>query len=92
MHHIIGGNMKNLFYLSIFSLLFAGCASFDNGELQGVQGREEWFEPDPYGMLFIPMGSYNMGPSDQDVRYALTAHTKTVSVQAFWMDRNRNYQ
>ena len=41
---------------------------------------------DPYGMLYIPMGSYNMGPSDQDVPYALTTQAKTVSVQAFYMD------
>jgi gliding motility-associated lipoprotein GldK len=32
------------------------------------------------------MGSYNMGPSDQDVPYAHTAKSKTVSVQAFYMD------
>ena len=37
-------------------------------------------------MLFIPMGSYNMGPNDQDVPWAMTAQAKTVSVQAFWMD------
>ena len=32
------------------------------------------------------MGSYNMGPNDQDVPWAMTAVSKTVSVQAFWMD------
>jgi gliding motility-associated lipoprotein GldK len=37
-------------------------------------------------MLFIPMGSYNMGPSDQDVPWAMTTQAKTVSVQAFYMD------
>ena len=37
-------------------------------------------------MLYIPMGSYQMGPSDQDVPYAVTAQAKTVSVQAFYMD------
>jgi gliding motility-associated lipoprotein GldK len=58
-----------------------------NGELIGVQGREEWYQPDPFGMLYIPMGSYNMGPSDQDVPYSLTAQTRTVSVQAFYMDQ-----
>jgi len=58
-----------------------------NGELIGVQGRDAWYQPDPFGMLFIPMGSYTMGPSDQDVPYALTAQSKTVSVQAFYMDQ-----
>ena len=77
--------MKRLLVLLAIVLLYS--CSKDNGELIGVQGREEWYQPDPFGMLFIPMGSYNMGPSDQDVPYALTAQSKTVSVQAFYMDQ-----
>ncbi|TNF27073.1 MAG: gliding motility-associated lipoprotein, partial [Bacteroidetes bacterium] len=65
---------------------FSSCGKYGRGQLTGVQGREEWYMDDPYGMLFIPMGSYNMGPSDQDVPYAVTAQAKTVSVQAFYMD------
>lgn len=79
--------MKKLLIFSIsIVVLFSGCSMMGNGELTGVQNREEWFPPDPYGMLFIPMGSYNMGPADQDVSYAITTQSKTVSVQAFWMD------
>lgn len=79
--------MKKLLVLSsVVAVLFTSCGYFGNGELTGVPNREEWFPPDPYGMLFIPMGSYNMGPSDQDVSNAMTATAKTVSVQAFWMD------
>ncbi len=77
--------MKRLLFLLGVALLYA-CSS-DNGELIGVQGRPEWYQPDPYGMLYIPMGSYNMGPSDQDVPYAQTAQSKTVSVQAFYIDQ-----
>ncbi|HRH39340.1 MAG TPA: SUMF1/EgtB/PvdO family nonheme iron enzyme, partial [Flavobacteriales bacterium] len=42
---------------------------------------------DPYGMNYIPMGSYIMGPSDQDVPYAVVSKSKTVSVQAFYIDQ-----
>lgn len=77
--------MKRLLVLLSIVMLYA--CSKGNGELIGVQGREEWYQPDPFGMLFIPMGSYNMGPSDQDVPYSLTAQTRTVSVQAFYMDQ-----
>ncbi len=56
------------------------------GELTGVPNRKEWFEPDPYGMVFVPMGSYNMGPNDQDVPFAMTTQSKTVSIDPFWMD------
>lgn len=77
--------MKRIIVILIVVVLYA--CSTGNGELVGVQGRGEWFQPDPFGMLFIPMGSYNMGPSDQDVPYSLTAQTRTVSVQAFYMDQ-----
>lgn len=52
----------------------------------GVQGREDWYQEDPYGMLNIPMGSFQMGASDQDVPYAMTNPSRTVSVQSFYMD------
>jgi gliding motility-associated lipoprotein GldK len=77
--------MKRILILLAVVVLYS--CSKGNGELTGVQGRDAWFQPDPFGMLFIPMGSYNMGPSDQDVPYALTAQSKTVSVQAFYMDQ-----
>lgn len=66
--------------------LLSSCGNSGNGQLIGVQGRVAWYQPDPYGMLYLPMGSYNMGPSDQDVPSASTTRTKTVSVQAFYMD------
>ncbi|MFH0895843.1 MAG: SUMF1/EgtB/PvdO family nonheme iron enzyme, partial [Bacteroidota bacterium] len=75
-----------LFCLIVAGALLSGCGNSGNGYLIGAQDREEWYQPDPFGMLFIPMGSYNMGPSDQDVAYSMTAQSKTVSVQAFWMD------
>ena len=77
--------MKRVLVLLVIVILYS--CSKGNGELIGVQDREDWYQPDPFGMLFIPMGSYNMGPSDQDVPYALTAQTRTVSVQAFYMDQ-----
>lgn len=77
--------MKRLLILLTVVVLYA--CSKGNGELIGVQGREDWYQPDPFGMLFIPMGSYNMGASDQDVPYSVTAQSKTVSVQAFYMDQ-----
>jgi formylglycine-generating enzyme len=82
-------NMKKL--LVLFSaisaaLLLNSCSNDGSGELVGVQGREGFYQPTPYGMLFIPPGSYQMGPSDQDVTYSMTTQQKTVTVQAFYMD------
>ncbi len=56
------------------------------GELTGVQGRGKYFEPEPFGMVFIRQGSFNMGPSDQDASWAQNSLSKTVTLEAFWMD------
>ena len=79
--------MKKLAYLSAAILIVTGCSSGSNGELVGVQDRSSNYNSaPPYGMVMIPQGSYRMGPSDQDVPWALTAQSKTVSMSAFWMD------
>ena len=78
--------MKKLLVLVILLAAITGCSQYNQGELTGVQGRKGWFESQPYGMAFVPIGSFNMGPSDQDVAWAMTSYSKTVSVDAFWMD------
>jgi formylglycine-generating enzyme len=77
--------MKRLLVLASFIAVVTGCNQ-KTGELIGVGGREPWFQPDPYGTLWIPMGSYHMGPSDEEVTMAHTAKSKMVSVQAFYID------
>lgn len=78
--------MKKLFLLIAIITILSSCGDKGRGHLIGVQGREEWYQPDPFGMLNIPGGSYNMGNNDQDVPYAHVTQAKTVTVQAFWMD------
>lgn len=79
--------MKRVLGLSILLVLISSCGGgSDNGELVGVPGRDKYFEPDPFGMVFIPQGSYTMGRSDQDVAWAQTTMAKTVTVEPFWMD------
>jgi gliding motility-associated lipoprotein GldK len=81
--------MKKIGFLCsivLFGLMFSGCGSGSKGELTGVLNREKWYQADPYGMVFIPSGSYHMGPSDEDVPYAITAQAKSVTIPAFYMD------
>ena len=75
-----------LFALTL-ALLLGGCRSSDSGELTGVEGRKKFYEPEPFEMAFIPAGSYVMGPSDQDPLRAMNSLSKTVTVEAFWMDQ-----
>ena len=78
--------MKKLILLSTIIALLSACGGTGNGELIGIQKRKIWNPTDPYGMVYIPQGSYNMGPSDQDVPFANVSQAKTVSVGSFYMD------
>ncbi len=78
--------MKKLLCISLVALLFASCRNTGNGELIGVQNRERFYQPDPFGMTYVPMGSYTMGSGDQDVPYAHINNPRTITVTAFYMD------
>jgi len=77
---------KLLFYGLILLMIATSCGKYSGGELVGVEGRKKWFEPDPYGMVFVPQGSFTLGPSDEDLAWAQNTFSKTVTVDAFWMD------
>jgi sulfatase modifying factor 1 len=85
-------NLQEILYMNKFLLilmtpvLLAGCYMGPQGELVGVHPREYWDQPNPYGMNYIHFGSFTMGPSDQDVPYALNTRAKTVTIPAFYMD------
>jgi formylglycine-generating enzyme len=65
--------MKKSFFYLFIAVVFASCLQAPGGELVGVYPREEWTQLNPYGMNYIHFGSFTMGPSDQDVPYALNA-------------------
>lgn len=86
-------SMKKLLLLSLAgTLALTGCSLFGggetgkNGELTGVMDRPGWDSPQPLGTNFIPAGSFHMGQNDQDVNYSQIAHTRQVTVSAFYMD------
>ena len=78
--------MKKILAFGLLMAIFSGCGDYYTGELVGVPGRKKYFEPDPFGMRFITQGSFNAGPSDQDVPFAQNNFSRTVTVEAFWMD------
>ena len=80
--------MKKVFLSAlILIILLTGCGSSNNGELTGVLGRKKFFEPEPFEMQFIPAGDFTMGPSDQEAPFAMSSSSKSVTVNAFWMDQ-----
>ena len=78
--------MKKILFLSSIVALLSSCGGSGNGELVGDTDRLIWNPTDPYGMVFIPQGSFVMGPSDQDVPFANVSTNQRVSVGAFYMD------
>lgn len=91
-------NMANKFLsvIAIAAIIFlSGCGKLgkgksnslpNNGQLMGVAPATRYSLPKPPGMVYIPPGTFHMGPSDEDVNYAFTARNKQVSQSGFWMD------
>ncbi len=77
-------------YILIVAMACAVLASCsmggDRGEVRGVPQRSFRAEV-PYGMVYIPGGSFLMGQTDQDVTFAQIAQTKQVTVSPFFMDQ-----
>ncbi|WP_207492277.1 SUMF1/EgtB/PvdO family nonheme iron enzyme [Aridibaculum aurantiacum] len=58
----------------------------DNGQLVGASAGALKGMGKPLGMVFVPPGTFHMGPSDEDVNFNFTARNKSVSINGFWMD------
>jgi gliding motility-associated lipoprotein GldK len=79
--------MKRLVLYLIVIAFLASCSNSGNGELVGTRKKSKpFYQPDPYGMVFIPQGSYTMGAADEDITNSYLVQPKTISVSAFFMD------
>ncbi|HMG83495.1 MAG TPA: SUMF1/EgtB/PvdO family nonheme iron enzyme [Ferruginibacter sp.] len=58
----------------------------NDGQLHGVAPEKTWLQVRPPGMVYVPPGTFHMGPSDEDINYSYTARNKSVSISGFWMD------
>lgn len=50
----------------------------------GKSKREKWFEPIPFGMVYVDRGSYTIGSNDNEIYEQVPS--KRVSTEAFWID------
>ncbi len=77
---------KTLLYLAAL-LVLVSCSDKGNGELVGVNRKAgSFYQPDPFGMVFVPQGSYTMGAGGEDITYGLVNEPKTISISSFFMD------
>jgi hypothetical protein len=73
-----------LILFTAFGALFASCGkSGASGELVGVGVKNFKSNEVPYGMVYIPSGTFVMGQTDQDVTFGQLAQNKQASVSAF---------
>jgi sulfatase modifying factor 1 len=88
--------MKNLSILTAFCAIFlmAGCKLGgksgkglpDDGQLHGVAPASAYNLTKPPGMVYIPPGTFHMGPSDEDMNSSFTSRNQQTSISGFWMD------
>src|SRR5687768_4354392 len=58
----------------------------NDGQVHGISAGSRYALPKPPGMVYIPQGTFHMGPSDEDPAYAFSARNRSVSISGFWMD------
>jgi gliding motility-associated lipoprotein GldK len=78
--------VRNTLGLLAVAMLFGSCGKGFKGELTGVPGRKPWYHPQPYGTVYVPTGTFQMGQTEQDIINSMTAKPKQVSIHAFFMD------
>src|SRR5882672_7842394 len=63
-----------------------GTALPNDGQVHGISPGNRYTLPKPPGMVYVPQGTFHMGPSDEDPAYAFSARNRSVSISGFWMD------
>ncbi len=90
-------NLYNVLYAAACMSLLAGCGILggkknkggslpNDGQVHGIAPAGKYSLPKPPGMVYVPQGTFHMGPSDEDPAYAFSARNRSVSISGFWMD------
>jgi hypothetical protein len=77
------------FTLSLSSCFFGknkGKGVPDDGQLHGVAPLAKQSMLTPRTMVYVPPGTFHMGPSDEDVSFNYSNRNRNVSIPGFWMD------
>lgn len=78
--------LKTILPILTLALVMISCGG-PKGELTGAYKKVGNFkEANPYGMVFIKAGNFNMGGNTQSAIFEQTDNVKHVTVNSFWMD------
>lgn len=83
----------NIGVVALMAVLSTSCGKLKSskglpkdGQLHGVAPGGKYILPKPPGMVYVPQGTFHMGPSDEDINYAFTARNRQITISGFWMD------
>jgi len=75
---------KKTLWIWLIVMLASACRNGDIYNSDLIRNRGAWFEPLPYGMVYIQRGSFQLGPSDDEI--IDDTKMRSITVEAFWMD------
>ena len=78
--------MKRLALFACVLLGLAACKNSGDGQLVGVEMKNRFITFSPYGMVYIPSGSFTLGVGENTPMLTFAPQPRTVSVTSFWMD------
>lgn len=79
--------LAGFFLFGVFTISSCGSSKRAvGGELTGAK-LSSWNEPSPFGMIQVPRGSIVLGNKEADSLWGIPAESRSISVDAFWMDR-----
>jgi gliding motility-associated lipoprotein GldK len=58
----------------------------DDGQLRGITPVAKPNMDRPVGMVYVPPGTFHLGPSDEDISFSYVTRNRQVSIPGFWMD------
>lgn len=67
-----------------FVFVASSCKKGDIYSADKIRARSAWFEPAPYGMVYIQRGAFQIGPDEDEI--IDNTRLRSVSVDAFWID------
>jgi gliding motility-associated lipoprotein GldK len=70
----------------VLSLVFfaSSCKKGDIYSADKIRARGAWFEPAPYGMVYVQRGAFQIGADEDEI--IDNTRLRSVSVDAFWID------
>ena len=78
-------DVRNLTATAFAAILLWSCSNSGNGELVGAQNRQKMGPQVPFGMVYVPGGSFVLGAGGFDPSYKIQ-NMRNLSMRDFFME------